>query len=85
MRQETLLVSVIRCFIIDVRFRGDFIIPFRDAAVDRVELFVIHRLSNALQTDDVFIFRSADEDNALVLRPTTLIQTRAYAPAYRHR
>src|SRR5690606_27163186 len=61
----TLLVSVIRYFIIGVRFRGDFIIPFRNAAVDRVELFVIHRLSNALQTDDVFIFRSADEDNAL--------------------
>jgi hypothetical protein len=65
LHQETLLVSVIRCIIVGVGFRRDFIIAFRDATVDGVELFVIHRLSNALQTHHVFIFRSTDEDHAL--------------------
>src|SRR5690606_27426867 len=36
-----------------------------DATVDGVELFVVHRLSNTLQTHHVFIFRRTDEDNAL--------------------
>jgi hypothetical protein len=67
--QETLLVSVIRCIIVGVRFRRDILIAFRNATVDGIELFVIHRLSNALQTHHVFIFRSTDEDNALGVTP----------------
>ncbi len=58
--------------VIGIRFRGDIVIAFRRATIDGIQLFIIHRLSHALQTHHVFIFRGADEDHALVLRPTML-------------
>ena len=51
--------------VVGIGFRCDFIITFCDSTIDAVQLFVIHRLGDALQTHHVFIFRSTDEDHAL--------------------